>query len=174
MGATFIGMSHKGNEASLKQAFSDRVEQDGYDYGHSYSGSFSEFTGLRITSKVFNTEQEADDWLCDNTQKWECAKAVKVKEAKLTAAQEARVAKYKANFTAARNVLWAKESGYKDACQGAHRRSKGPAYVAKAEAAINKAKLVVDGIDAKIKAEYAKAGKRSKKTTWLVGGWASC
>lgn len=34
--------------------------------------------GLLVTSKVFKTDDEAREWLSDNTEKWESAKAVKV------------------------------------------------------------------------------------------------
>jgi len=79
MGATFIVLSHEGDRKSMKSAFAERVDSDSYRYGNNYSGSFSEFSGLEITGNAFDSDHEAEEWLMDNTNKWDVAKAVTFK-----------------------------------------------------------------------------------------------
>ena len=174
MGASYITMTHDGSEKSMREAYNQQVEQDGYDCGHSYSGSFSEFSGLRLTGKMFGTDKEANTWLMDNTNKWEEAKAVQVKFAKLTPAQATRISVLEAKAQEASTVMYAKRRAYRDQSQIGYGRTKIPAYVVRAEKAMIKADLAVDKIWEQVNDVRAKAASKSNKSVWLIGGWASC
>jgi hypothetical protein len=54
--------------------------QDRHDNGHSYSGGLGMAEGLEFKNETFETYQEAEAWLADNSQKWEAALAVKFKD----------------------------------------------------------------------------------------------
>jgi|DEB0MinimDraft_3_1074331.scaffolds.fasta_scaffold10145_5 hypothetical protein len=81
MGAVFASMVSKAKTVDkLKDAFEEAQEQDRYENGHLYSGGIGMARGLVITDEMFPSLTEAEDWLENNTLKWECAKAVKVKD----------------------------------------------------------------------------------------------
>lgn len=80
MGAEFCTMTVKGQDKKKAQKeFKAEQESDLYENGHSYSGGFGMAQGLEFESKTFETEDEADEWLCENCKKWEAAKAVSFK-----------------------------------------------------------------------------------------------
>jgi hypothetical protein len=79
MGACFQAYSVDGKKTAqeLKVDFQRVQEQDRYENGHSYSGGFGQCSGLNVTNNVFPDRNAADEWLGDNTKKWDAAKAVR-------------------------------------------------------------------------------------------------
>ncbi len=80
MGANFNVTSFPAmSKTELEVAFHDYVENQRDEFGSdAYSGTMANSRGLTISAKEFNTYEEAEDWLSDNTQKWGPAIAVKV------------------------------------------------------------------------------------------------
>ena len=81
MGASFNTMTVKFCKIDdLKKIYNNEIENLRYEYGADpYNGTFTTCSGLRITSMVFDDIEKAEDWLRDNTEKWEAVKAVEVK-----------------------------------------------------------------------------------------------
>jgi len=78
MGAEYqqIEMDHKPTQNELK----DIIENAEYDYGHAgYTGSFAECPGFTFSKEKFGSVKDAEDWLYENTQKWEDALIVETK-----------------------------------------------------------------------------------------------
>ena len=68
-----------GKEVILKQ-WDDDCEMSRYEHGHSYSGEIGMLSGKPVfTDKQFETESEADDFICDNHEKWSAPLAVSYK-----------------------------------------------------------------------------------------------
>ena len=68
------------NKPEVEKEFNEYVEECLYEYGHScYNGTFSTCDGLKVSSKVFEDEKEARDYILKNTEKWGYALAVTVK-----------------------------------------------------------------------------------------------
>lgn len=78
MGACFIDtIFEASDEATLKKNFANYAEQQRYDNGHdAYSGVLN--YGVRVSTQVFKTMDEAQKYVENNTRKWETALAVKV------------------------------------------------------------------------------------------------
>lgn len=178
MGAAFNDMTLNGKmeETEVRTIFHNRCEQDGIDHGHSYSGSFSQFTGLHFTGKSFNTMDEARDFVMENGEKWGPAVAVRHKKYD--------VPKSALNHNEQRGKLeqriWLAQSTLRNAREKArlNNRTTTPAYVTKAEAKLKTVKEQVqpkmDERTAKIKAIIETAAAKSNKYVWLLGGWCSC
>ena len=60
----------------VAQRFSNAQSEDEYENGHSYSGGWGQKEGLRNTGKVFDTLNEAEEWIQENNDKWGSADAV--------------------------------------------------------------------------------------------------
>lgn len=177
MGADFNDMTLDGKltKEEVRSVFADRCIQDGHDEGHSYSGSFSQFSGLRFTDQTFETMDEAHDWVQEHGEKWGPAVCVRHKLYK--------VPKLALNHDKARYKLeqkiWNSEAAARNARDKArlNNRSKTPAYVTKAmrnvEAVRVRIQPQMDARTAKIKAIIAKAAAKSKKSVWYLGGWCS-
>lgn len=149
MGATDVYMTVDGkkNEAQVKQAFAEKQSDDGYEHGHGYSGSFSEFNGLSFTRMEFATADEAGDWIEKNAKKYGPALAVKFKAIK----KSKRIENYEAKMRAWSNELWA---------------SQNP----RTKKALEKR---IVGAREKIKEIEKSLADKSKKTVWLIGGIVS-
>ena len=80
MGACFNSVQFAAsNTAELQRHFKKHQEYMCTERGQDpYAGHIGIANGLSITSQVFKDTKAADDWLVNNTQKWESAKAVKV------------------------------------------------------------------------------------------------
>ena len=165
----------KASKEEVTKQFNARCEQDGYECGHSYSGSFSEFRGLRFTNVVFHTEEEAEKYIDEYGEKWGPAVVVRHKVFDTP--------KSVLNHMKARTALSQKihDAGFKlrNAQQKAriNNRSTTPSYVTKAENAWNKIKETnqpkIDARTAKIDLGMKNAGMKSKKFVWMLGGWCS-
>lgn len=81
MGAEF--RSWNGGEcdsATLRKKFAEHQEDERDQNGNDiYSGHLGIVDGLNVTSRQFDTYEQAEDWLMDNAQKWESAEAVQYK-----------------------------------------------------------------------------------------------
>lgn len=80
MGACFDSVQFSASSnTELQRKFKDHQESMCGEQGQdSYAGHIGIVNGLSITSQVFKTHTLAEEWLENNTQKWESAKAVKV------------------------------------------------------------------------------------------------
>jgi hypothetical protein len=81
MGACFNTARFKGgSDKDLKSEWNRYVENLRYDHGHDpYSGTFATKNGLSVNDKMFfKTMQEAEQWLVEQTSKWDNPIAVKV------------------------------------------------------------------------------------------------
>lgn len=79
MGACFQTATLSGSKEKVKVEFAQIQKQDLYENGHSYSGGFGMAQGLKFEYKEFDNGFEACEWLQENCQKWEHAKAVKIR-----------------------------------------------------------------------------------------------
>ena len=177
MGACFNDMTLDGKmtkEAVLAK-FNERCEQDGYESGHSYSGTFSQFSGLRFTGKEFDTMDAAHDWVEEHGEKWGPAVCVRHKKYDMP--------KSALNHDKARRKLqqniWNAEAFLGSARRKAqiNNRSSKPAYVTKAEVKLEivkaKNQMKIDDRTAKIEAIIAKTATKSKTWVWYLGGLCS-
>ncbi|HUS51713.1 MAG TPA: hypothetical protein VMZ91_16215 [Candidatus Paceibacterota bacterium] len=87
MGACYdsVFIEDKGLKLSNKELNSEWIEiqeQKCYDYGHAgYTGTLAEKINMTIhKDKVFNTKEEAEEWIEENNDKWENADCVKIKD----------------------------------------------------------------------------------------------
>jgi len=177
MGACFNDMTLDGKltQKEVSEQFDNRCRQDGYECGHSYSGSFSQFEGLRFTGKEFDTYDEAYEWVLENGSKWGPAVCVRHKQFDVPKlAQNHEMARRKLE-----QKIFAAEILARNARDKAriNNRSKTPAYVTKAsknvEAVRARIQPQMDARTAKIKEIKSKAAAKSKKWVWFLGGWCS-
>lgn len=177
MGACYNDMTLDGKltKEQVKAKFDDRCRQDGHDCGHSYSGSFSQFNGLTFTGKVFETLDEAHDWVQDQDTKWGPALCVRHKAYEMPkSALKHDIARRKLE-----QQIWDADYSHRNARDKArlNNRSTTPAYVTKAEAKLEKVKERVqpkiDDRAAKIAEIISKAAKKSNKFVWYLGGLCS-
>lgn len=177
MGSCYNDMTLDGNmtKEQVTAKFNERCEQDGYECGHSYSGSFSQFEGLRFTGKEFATMDEAHDWVMENGDKWGPAVCVRHKQYDIP--------KLAQNHGKKRHELeqqiWRAEAAAHNARDKArlNNRSNTPAYVTKASKNVEMVRARVqpkmDARTAKIKEIISNAASKSKKSVWYLGGWCS-
>jgi hypothetical protein len=82
MGANFVSYKRTGTRDEIRKWFDSEQEQDRFENGHCYSGGIGMARGLRfVEGRTFKDEAEAEEWICDNAQKWEEALAVKMWDA---------------------------------------------------------------------------------------------
>jgi len=177
MGACFNELTLDGKKTidEVRNIFDRRCEQDGYECGHMYSGSFSEFRGLIFHNKDFNSRDEAYDYLMDAGEKWGPAVCVRHKEYDMP--------KSVLNHNKQRGKLQQKINLAENAARSArdkarmNNRSKTPAYVTKAsnnvEVVRAKVQPKIDERTAKIKIIIENAAAKSNKWVWYLGGWCS-
>ena len=177
MGDCFNEMTLDGklSKQEVTVIFDNRCESDGYESGHSYSGSFSQFEGLHFTDEEFNTMDEARDYVMEHGEKWGAAVVVRHKKYD--------VPKSVLNHDKARHKLeqwiWSAESALRNARDRArlNNRSMTPAYVTKAELKLEAVKAQVqpqmDARTAKIEVIIKATAAKSKKHVWFLGGWCS-
>lgn len=99
MGAQFDSVNFPAcSTDELKTKFKHHCEELIYERGNdAYAGHMGK-SGLQITNMAFKDENEANNWVADNTQKWENAKAVKVGDFTKAFPQTAGDKKLAANF----------------------------------------------------------------------------
>lgn len=165
----------KASKEEVLSKFNDRCEQDGYDSGHSYSGSFSQFQGLRFTDKVFDAADDAEEYVSDHGEKW--GPAIAVRHKKYDAPKS--VLNHDKARAKLQQKIWLAEGKLGNARRKAqmNNRTKVPSYVTKYEAALERIKESVqpkiDERTAKMAEGLAKAAAKSNEFVWLLGGWCS-
>ena len=177
MGAVLNTMALDGTmtKEQVMTAFNERVEQDGYDHGHSYSGSFSEFRGLVFKDICFETEDEAREYVDQHGEKWGPAVAVRYKHYNMPKSALNHDKKRRELHT----KIWVAEASLGEARRRAQRnnRSSLPSYVTAAEKTLERVRAQtqpkIDDRTAKIAAIIKKAAAKSNKWVWLIGGWCS-
>ena len=177
MGACFNSLELDGklSKEEVIAKFNAKCDQDGYDCGHSYSGSFSEFRGLVFHDKMFNTGDEASDYVEEHGEKWGPAVCVRYKHAEPS--------KMLLNHDKARAKLqrkiWDAEAYLGESKRKAqiNNRSTKPAYVTKAEERLERIKESIqpkiDERTEKIVTIRQALGAKSKDVRWYLGGWCS-
>ena len=177
MGACFNEMEvdGKATKDEVLAEFNARCEQDGWESGHSYSGSFSQFHGLVFSGKEFGSYEEAETYVEEHGEKWGpavCVKYTKVEPSK-------RMQNLGKQIQELRQKIWNAESKLRNAQQKMriNNRSTEPAYV---KTARTKLEQVMVTVNPKIAAKEAKRKEieqalaaKSKKSRWLMGGWCS-
>ena len=177
MGACFNSMELDGKlpKKEVIIEFNARCRQDGYESGHSYSGSFSEFRGLVFHDKMFDTGDEAYMYVTEHGQKWGPAVCVRYKHFKPTFMlknQQKVIADLQRHIHNAGVKLQHAQQKMR-----INNRSTKPAYVTKAE---EKLKAVKDSVEPKVQAREdkikeieLKLATKSKDIRWYLGGWCS-
>jgi hypothetical protein len=150
MGACLVGRSYPGKTLAQAQKLWDKdCEQSRHEDGHSYSGAIGMLNSGRVTSHVFNTYEEFEEFLSDKRKDdayWAQVKVIRETKPLLMAREKSRIAA---------NNLW-----------NAKREKKAPSVIKTLTARRDKATEKVRAIEA------AQAAK-STKTVWCVGGMAS-
>lgn len=150
MGASLVGRSYPGKtQAQAQKLWNAACEQSRYEDGHSYSGEIGMLGSGRVTSHVFNSAEEFDNFLEGKDKGdayWAQIKVIRETKPLLAAREKARLAG---------SVLWA-----------AQREKKAPSVIRTLTTRRDKAA-------AKVKTIEAAQAAKSTKTTWCVGGWAS-
>lgn len=150
MGACLVGRNYPGKTQAQAQKLWDKdCEQSRYEDGHSYSGAIGMLNSGRVTSHVFNSIEDFEEFLGDKPKDqayWAQVKIIRVTKPLLAAREK---------INSISKEIW---------------RARAPscpprtlkALLARRDKAIAKAKAI----------ESAQAAK-STKTMWCVGGLAS-
>ena len=78
MGACF-GSQSLPMGTNLVTWYADAIEEALYEYGHDpYNGTISTTEGLNNVDHLFNSDEEAEDWLVEHCHKWGEVQVVKV------------------------------------------------------------------------------------------------
>lgn len=174
MGAVFNDMALDGKltKEQVKAKFIDRCEQDGYEDGHSYSGSFSEFRGLEFHDKTFDGLDDAFEYVDEHGEKWGAAVCVRYKHYKTPKSaknHQKAISKLMGGINFAENKLRAARGKAR-----INNRSTTPSYVTNAEKTLAtvtaKIQPKIDERRAKIKELNTKAAAKSTKWGWYLGG----
>ena len=78
-------------EAALRRAVEERRDQDAYEDGHCYSGTWGSTHGLRVTNRTFSSIEEAETYVGETAIKYEPLLAVKARRLPKSAKPPARV-----------------------------------------------------------------------------------
>lgn len=91
MGACFTCEPFDGklNTTELRRQYEARLIELTYEHGHgAYNGTLATTSGLVIDDKTFDSRGDAEEYVANNTQKWEAARAVKFKDVRTAVAKE--------------------------------------------------------------------------------------
>ena len=87
MGASFNSRTYDFEKLSLeevKEEWNDDVEESLYEDGHNYSGGIGMLgKGFELVPLIAKTEEEADEYICENHQKWDGAMAMATEDGKI-------------------------------------------------------------------------------------------
>ncbi len=103
----YIETIDKCDVSKLRKEFEKQLKEQMEYSGHQegYSGNWNTEDGLTITDEHFNNERDADDWISNNTSKWDDVKAVKVNEVKETKAYKITVESFDKRIFALRERI---------------------------------------------------------------------
>ena len=81
MGGCYQSETLKGETIEeIEKQWNEMVEDDLHENGHSYSGGIGMLgSGFEVQAQTFHTPKEADDFICENHDKWDGAWAVRVR-----------------------------------------------------------------------------------------------
>jgi hypothetical protein len=83
MGATFVRTQMPGElgPAEVERRFEELRRTDLYENGHSYSGGWGMFPGLKFARlQVFDDQASAEEWVAEYTKKSQPAAAVRFRD----------------------------------------------------------------------------------------------
>ena len=76
-------------QAEIRTEFAQLQRHAAVTQGSEYSGGWNMMSGIKFyTAKVFDTKDEAEDYVLDNTEKWENALAVQFDDKKGTGSRK--------------------------------------------------------------------------------------
>jgi len=80
MGGSYDARTLTGaTQKEIEKVWNEMVEDDLHENGHSYSGSIGMLgSGFDLHGGMFSTENEADDYISENQDKWDGAMAVRI------------------------------------------------------------------------------------------------
>ena len=180
----------------LKKTVESDTTEMRYESGQSYSGTWaSKPSGINFLSRTFKSQSEAEDYIMDNNDKWECVDAAFYTEKLGTPTQLERIKKqkqklidtkrleqdfYSQTFSKIKNVK-AKTKKCKS-CGTIHPianlgrlscSSCGNLLITETETKkLSKIKEKISNEDKKLITLISKKGGKSVKG-WVVGGWCS-
>jgi viroplasmin and RNaseH domain-containing protein len=85
------------SKEELKKKFALHQSQECYENGNDgYAGHIGIVPGLQVYDKEFDSYEDAEEWLEESCEKWECAKAVKyaVQAEKMSKSAQDTVSRY--------------------------------------------------------------------------------
>ena len=199
MGGEYNTRTYEGklSREQVKKQVSATTEEMNYEDGNgSYSGHWGvKNGGVDFCSTTFNSEYEADTWLCDNNDKWGNVGACFFEEKMGTDTQNERI-KTQRDKVRALPTMYDFNKSVIDKIKGGSAKTKGckncgnrvnvehihsiscpncgTSWLTATE--LKKAEKVTAKIEAeqaKVDKLVAKRGGKTKKG-WLVGGWCSC
>jgi len=198
MGATNYIINYKNlTEKQMRERVVTDTEQMQYEEGCSYSGTWaSKAYGINIINKKFNSTQEAEDYILDNNDKWDCVDAVLVQYKAGTDKQNEKIKLEKSKTVEIKNSImdfhknWTKKLKERNSktisCSSCKTRfnkeqirnsfcpqCNHSLLSATDTKKVDKIKEKAEKQELKVKSLIAKRGGKTVKT-WVVGGWCSC
>lgn len=200
MGACFDSVQFAAsNTAELQKRFKDHQEGMCSDRGQdTYAGHIGIVNGLSITSQVFKDSKAGEEWLVNNTQKWESAKAVKVGDFSKVFPVTAAEKKLNDTYTALKDEITNWDSSIIKRVKAGKSAQKGCdkcgskisiKYISHANCPVcgdskflktatddkklSGMQVKLKDMEAKISVAKKKYEKNAKDTYWLVGAWCA-
>ncbi len=197
MGGEYTTRTYDGklSKDAVRSKVASDTEEMGYESGHGYSGTWVEKGGnVDFNSTTFKSESDADDWLCENNDKWGNVGACYFEQKLGTDTQNAKIDTQRAKvrttessvnvflgqvLTKNKNVK-AKTKKCKS-CGTVHQVTNigvrcsncNNIFLTETEAKkLDKIKANIVKEQTKLKTMIAKRGGKTEKG-WLVGGWCS-
>lgn len=91
--------------SELRRQYEARLGELTYEHGHdAYNGTLATTSGLVIDDKTFDSRGDAEEYVANNTQKWQAARAVKFKDIRTEVAKEPTYNGKKASWPLAVNT----------------------------------------------------------------------
>lgn len=192
---TYKGALSKDKVRKMAQATTDDMN---FEDGHgSYSGHWGvKEGGIDFNSTTFTSEQKADDWLCDNNDKWGNIGACYFEQKLGTESQNERIINQREKVRVAEQNVRIFHSDVLEKIKGVKAKTKkckscgtvhqisniGSIHCSNCRAIMltdtevkkeTKLKAKVETEKAKVTTMISKRGGKTEKG-WLVGGWCSC
>jgi len=193
--ADYIKYYNKMTPKQLKEVVKQDTEEMGYEEGHSYSGTWaSKNSGINFLNGVYPGEDEAEKYILDNNDKWDCVDAALVKYKAGTEAQNTRISKEQDKLTELNEALRQREKNWFVKIDSSKSKTKGcscgkriltseinsfscscgKSYVSATDTkAFDTAKTKISKQSDKISTLINKRGGKIIEK-WVVGGWCSC
>jgi DNA repair exonuclease SbcCD ATPase subunit len=162
--------------------------------GNNYSGGMGMFPGADRTDKEFNSHDKAVEWLQENQDKWENAKAVKFKNGKVTESSQKKQENLYKEVTIAYNKLIVLKGKFSEEIRNQKSKTKAcktcdskinKTYIKLGQCPVcgntmynetQKNRIAVlekKSIDAQSKRNNFKPSLTEGEMIWMFGGWCS-